>query len=115
MTSWTRVIGIAILSPVLFAQWPSHATAGAPRTPDGKVDLTAPTPKAPDGHPDLSGVWDRGVAAGAPMASPAPASLPATAPSAPVSGFGPPPPGPRPFQNLPSLLPGGLPFQPWAA
>lgn len=23
--------------------------------------------------------------------------------------------GPRPFQNLPSLLPAGLPFQPWAA
>jgi hypothetical protein len=70
------VIGIAILSPVLFAQWPSHATAGAPRTADEKVDLTAPTPKAPDGHPDLSGVWDRGVAAGAPMASRAPASPP---------------------------------------
>lgn len=47
----------------------------------------APALKTPDGHPDLSGIWDRGM---------------------------PPAPGPRPFQNLPSLLPDGLPMQPWA-
>ncbi len=56
--------------------------------PNAKVDLSAPAPKAADGHPDLSGVWDRGM---------------------------PPDPKMRPFQNLPSMLEGGLPFQPWAA
>ena len=40
------------------AQWPDYKAAGIPRTPDGKVNLTAPAPKAADGHPDLSGVWD---------------------------------------------------------
>jgi hypothetical protein len=98
-----RIAGLAVLSSTLFAQWPSPPTAGAPRTPDGKVNLTAPPLKTADGHPDLSGVWDRGMP-------------PNAQPSAAGGGFGTPPaPGPRPFQNLPSMLPGGLPFQPWAA
>jgi len=52
-----------LLSPLLAAalalagQWLNTPTAGMPKTPDGKVDLTAPAPKAADGHPDLSGVW----------------------------------------------------------
>ena len=92
-------IGIA---PAISAQWSSYPEAKAPRLPDGRVDLTAPVPTAPDGHPDLSGVWARGVPPGVRPA--------------PLGGFGTPAaPGPRPFQNLPSLLPGGLPFQPWAA
>lgn len=67
--------------------------------------MTAPAPKASDGHPDLSGVWDRGMAVGTSVGrGPANPGIPGT-----------PPTGPRPFQNLPSLLPGGLPFQPWAA
>lgn len=91
---------VAILGSIL-AQWPSYPTAGEPRTPDGKPNLTAPAPKAADGHPDLSGIWDRGIPPGGP-------------PPPPV-GFGAPPaPGPRSFQNLPSLLPDGLPMLPWA-
>jgi hypothetical protein len=39
------------------AQWVNHPTPGAPRTRDGKVDLTARAPRAADGKPDLSGVW----------------------------------------------------------
>ena len=97
----TRFLAIAILPAALWAQWPSFPAAGAPRTADGRVNLNAPAPKTPDGRPDLSGVWDRGIPPGA---------------AAPAGGFGAPPtPGPRPFQDLPSLLPGGLPFQPWAA
>jgi len=46
----------ASLSP-LSAQWPSRPTAGVPRTPDGKPDLSAPAPRSADGKPDLSGVW----------------------------------------------------------
>ncbi len=107
MTAWITILALAALCPALFAQWPSFPTAAAPRTANGKVDLTAPAPKTADGHPDLSGVWDRGVAPGTLIAPPA---------APPAGGFGATPlPGPRPFQNLPSLLPGGLPFQPWAA
>jgi len=42
------------------AQWINFPTPGAPRTANGKVDLSAPAPKAPDGKPDLSGVWESG-------------------------------------------------------
>lgn len=41
------------------AQWLKLPAAGAPRTPDGKPDLTAPTPRAASGRPDLSGIWQR--------------------------------------------------------
>jgi len=37
------------------AQWLNYKTPGAPRTPDGKVNLAAPVPRTPDGKPDLSG------------------------------------------------------------
>ena len=39
------------------AQWLNYPTAGIPRTPDGKPNLSAPAPKTADGKPDLSGVW----------------------------------------------------------
>jgi hypothetical protein len=39
------------------AQWLKFPTAGVPRTPDGKPNLSAPAPKQPDGKPDFSGVW----------------------------------------------------------
>ena len=38
------------------AQWLNQPMAGAPRTPDGKVDLTGPAPRV-NGKPDLSGIW----------------------------------------------------------
>lgn len=67
------------------------------------MNLDAPAPKTADGHPDLSGIWDRGLVPGAPLAPPANALG--------AAKFQ----GPRPFQDLPSLFPDGLPFQPWAA
>ena len=39
------------------AQWLHYPTPGIPRTADGKLNLSAPAPKTPDGKPDLSGIW----------------------------------------------------------
>src|SRR4029077_15794362 len=39
------------------AQWLDHPTAGIPRLPNGKANLSAPTPRKPNGQPDLSGIW----------------------------------------------------------
>jgi hypothetical protein len=39
------------------SSWLNYPVPGTPRTPDGKVNLTAPTPKMSNGKPDLSGVW----------------------------------------------------------
>src|SRR5580704_2518413 len=38
------------------AQWVNQPIPGAPRTPDGKVNMTGPVPRV-NGKPDLSGVW----------------------------------------------------------
>ena len=39
------------------AQWINQPTKGIPRNADGKANLTAPAPKTPDGKPDLTGLW----------------------------------------------------------
>ena len=39
------------------AQWVNQPTPSAPRTQEGRVNLTAKTPRLRDGKPDLSGVW----------------------------------------------------------
>ena len=49
---------VALSAPVS-AQWLNQPTAGLPRTPDGKPNLSAPAPRTPDGKPDLSGLWTK--------------------------------------------------------
>ncbi len=39
------------------SSWLNFPVPGIPRTPDGKVNLTAPAPKTSNGKLDLSGVW----------------------------------------------------------
>ena len=40
----------------LHGQWLNQPMAGAPRTKDGKINMTGPVPKL-NGKPDLSGIW----------------------------------------------------------
>jgi hypothetical protein len=42
------------------AQWLTQPTAGIPRLPDGKPNLSAAVPRSADGKPDLSGLWHAG-------------------------------------------------------
>lgn len=100
--SYFHVMGLRALAFGLFvsplaAQWISYPTAGVPRTPDGKPDLTAACPRAADGRPDLSGLW---VAEPNREATP---NFPGCEPTA------------EEFTNIGFTLKGGLPYQPWAA
>ena len=52
---WT-VIACLGASLSVRAQWLNQPMAGAPRTPDGKINMTAPVPML-NGKPDLSGIW----------------------------------------------------------
>ena len=97
--SWLSSIALIFVSTAASAQWLNYPTAGIPRTPDGKPDLSAPAPRTAEGHPDISGIW-------------------LLEPSCPPGGcvefvtdyeVG------QEFRNFGFKLPGGLPYQPWAA
>jgi hypothetical protein len=102
------------LVALLLGQWPHYKRADAPRLPDGTVNLTAPAPAFFDGHPDLSGVWENpgwreGAAASGVITgvggAPTTRSEPARRGPAPMIAA---------FFELGSMVPGGLPYQPWA-
>jgi len=68
---------------------------------DGTVNLAAAAPRTPDGKPDLSGVWDSRVPPAGRLGAPMLPSLD----GAPVATF----------VNVGANLKDGLPFTPWAA
>ena len=90
MTRWMTAVGVLAIcvavAPSLGAQWPSYPTPDVPRK-DGKPVLDGPAPRTPEGKPDLSGIWQlggygggggrgRGAGAAAPQAPPDPNAIP---------------------------------------
>lgn len=101
MASIAAAIAIAATvsasSASLAAQWLHYPTARVPKTPDGKPNLTAPAPRTADGTPDLSGLWDIDH------------NRPCPPDGCDDMRIG------QEFLNIGWALPGGLPYQRWAA
>ncbi|MBZ5578775.1 MAG: hypothetical protein LAP40_19615 [Acidobacteriia bacterium] len=81
----------------LSGQWLHYPTARVPKTAGGQPNLEAPGPRAVDGHPDLSGLWR------------AEKNRPCPPEGCVDMEIG------QEFLDFGWSLPGGLPFQPWAA
>ena len=93
----TVVTVFCLISSPLHGQWVKTPTAGIPRTVDGQPTMTAPAPKDRNGRPDLSGLW------GAEKTRPCP---PNGCDDMQIS---------EQFLDIGWRVPGGLPYQGWAA
>ena len=93
----------SLFAALLLSQWLHYPTAGVPKTRDGKPNLAAPAPRTRDGHPDFSGLWmTRSTTPCPDLIRDGQDCLEKDIPS--LQGI-----------SLGYGVPGGLPYQPWAA
>jgi hypothetical protein len=57
MRTWLALAAVVLCACGTQAQWVNYPTPGLPRGKDGKVLLNASAPRTRNGKPDLSGVW----------------------------------------------------------
>jgi hypothetical protein len=61
MNALSMIIAATLITSAPYApQW-RYPTAGIPRMPDGKPNLSAPVPRTAEGKPDISGLWKPGA------------------------------------------------------